>query len=109
MANLKEMIKTGPKALLIACAGVFVPLVGGALLYMCFYGFSALGTPEFFKAVFIGTIMTATSVGITVEALREMGYLKGKIGTTILNAAIIDDIIGMIVLNGVIAFDIYVG
>ena len=52
--NLKEMIKTGPKALLIACAGVFVPLVGGALLYMCFYGFSALGTPEFFKAVFSG-------------------------------------------------------
>jgi len=103
--NLKEMIKTGPKALLIACAGVFVPLIGGALLYMCFYGFSALGTPEFFKAVFIGTIMTATSVGITVEALREMGYLKGKIGTTILNAAIIDDIIGMIVLTVVIGFN----
>ncbi len=103
--NLKEMIKTGPKALLIACAGVFVPLVGGTLLYMCIYGFSAVGTPEFFKAVFIGTIMTATSVGITVEALREMGYLKGKIGTTILNAAIIDDIIGMIVLTVVIGFN----
>lgn len=103
--NLKEMIKTGPKALLIACAGVFVPLLGGTLLYMCFYGFSAVGTPEFFKAVFIGTIMTATSVGITVEALREMGYLKGKIGTTILNAAIIDDIIGMIVLTVVIGFN----
>ncbi len=103
--NLKEMIKTGPKALLIACAGVFVPLLGGTLLYMCIYGFSAVGTPEFFKAVFIGTIMTATSVGITVEALREMGYLKGKIGTTILNAAIIDDIIGMIVLTVVIGFN----
>lgn len=103
--NLKEMIKTGPKALLIACAGVAVPLVGGTILYMCFYGFSAVGTPEFFKAVFIGTIMTATSVGITVEALREMGYLKGKIGTTILNAAIIDDIIGMIVLTVVIGFN----
>lgn len=103
--NLKEMIKTGPKALLIACAGVFVPLAGGTLLYMCIYGFSEVGTPEFFKAVFIGTIMTATSVGITVEALREMGYLKGKIGTTILNAAIIDDIIGMIVLTVVIGFN----
>ncbi len=103
--NLKEMIKTGPKALLIACAGVFVPLIGGTIFYMCFYGFSAVGTPEFFKAVFIGTIMTATSVGITVEALREMGYLKGKIGTTILNAAIIDDIIGMIVLTVVIGFN----
>ena len=103
--NLKEMIKTGPKALLIACAGVIVPLIGGTILYMCFYGFSAVGTPEFFKAVFIGTIMTATSVGITVEALREMGYLKGKIGTTILNAAIIDDIIGMIVLTVVVGFN----
>lgn len=103
--NLKEMIKTGPKALAIACAGVFVPLLGGTLLYMCIYGFTAVGTPEFFKAVFIGTIMTATSVGITVEALREMGYLKGKIGTTILNAAIIDDIIGMIVLTVVIGFN----
>lgn len=103
--NLKDMIKTGPKALVIACAGVAVPLVGGALFYMCFYGFSAVGTPEFFKAVFMGTIMTATSVGITVEALREMGYLKGKIGTTILNAAIIDDIIGMIVLTVVIGFN----
>ena len=103
--NLKEMIKTGPKALVIACAGVFVPLLGGTLFYMCFYGFSAVGTPEFFKAIFMGTIMTATSVGITVEALREMGYLKGKIGTTILNAAIIDDIIGMIVLTVVIGFN----
>lgn len=103
--NLKDLIRTGPKALIIACAGVFVPLVGGTILYMCFYGFSAIGTPEFFKAIFIGTIMTATSVGITVEALREMGYLKGKIGTTILNAAIIDDIIGMIVLTVVIGFN----
>lgn len=103
--NLKDLVKTGPKAFLIACAGVFVPLVGGAIFYMCFYGFAAVGTQDFFKAVFIGTIMTATSVGITVESLREMGYLKGKIGTTILNAAIIDDIIGMIVLTVVVGFN----
>ena len=103
--NLKELIKTGPKALAIACAGVFVPLAGGTLLYMAFYGFAGVGTPEFFKALFMGTIMTATSVSITVEALREMGYLKGNIGTTILNAAIIDDVIGMIVLTVVIGFN----
>lgn len=102
--NMKELIKTGPKAFLIACAGVFVPLVLGALLYMAFYGVSAIGSEEFFKAVFIGTIMTATSVGITVEALREMGYLKGTTGTTILSAAIIDDIIGIVVLTFVIGF-----
>ena len=102
--NMKDLIKTGPKALAIACAGVFVPLALGAVLYMAFYGWDAVGSEQFFKAVFIGTIMTATSVGITVEALREMGYLKGTTGTTILSAAIIDDIIGIIVLTFVISF-----
>ncbi len=100
--NLHDLIKTGVKATLIACAGVFVPLVGGTILYMCFYGFSAVGTTEFFSAVFIGVILTATSVSITVQALREMGKLKGMIGTTILSAAIIDDVIGIIVLTVVI-------
>ena len=102
--DLKELMKTGPIALLIACAGVFVPLVGGTLLYMAFYGFDGLGTEHFYKALFIGTIMTATSVSITVQSLREMGKLKGKIGTTILSAAIIDDVIGIIVLTFVIGF-----
>lgn len=102
--DLKELLKTGPIAFLIACAGVFIPLVGGTLLYMGFYGAAPWGSEEFFKAVFIGTIMTATSVSITVQSLREMGHLKGKVGTTILSAAIIDDVIGIIVLTFVIGF-----
>lgn len=102
--NLKELLKTGPKALLIACAGVFVPLVGGALLYMGFYGAAPWGSEDFYKAVFVGVILTATSVSITVETLKEMGKLKGKVGTTILSAAIIDDVIGIIVLTFVIGF-----
>ncbi|MBQ9118888.1 MAG: cation:proton antiporter [Lachnospiraceae bacterium] len=102
--DIKELLRTGPIALVIACAGVFVPLVGGALLYMGFYGMSPWGSEEFYKAVFIGTIMTATSVSITVQSLREMGKLKGKVGTTILSAAIIDDVIGIIVLTFVIGF-----
>lgn len=102
--NLKELLKTGPKALLIACAGVFVPLLGGALLYMGFYGTAPWGSEAFYKAVFIGVILTATSVSITVETLKEMGKLKGKVGTTILSAAIIDDVIGIIVLTFVIGF-----
>jgi len=101
--NLKELLKTGPVALLIACAGVFVPLFGGAAYYMAVYGASPWGSEAFYKAVFIGTIMTATSVSITVQALKEMGVLKGKIGTTILSAAIIDDIIGIVVLTFVIS------
>lgn len=102
--NLKQLLHTGVKALLIACAGVLVPLIGGTLLYMGFYGFSAIGTPQFFTAVFIGVIMTATSVSITVETLKELGKLKTELGTTILSAAIIDDVIGIMVLTFVIGF-----
>lgn len=100
--DLRELVKTGPMAFLIACMGVLVPLVGGALLYMGFYGASPWMSEGFYKAVFIGTIMTATSVSITVQTLRELGYLKSRVGTTIISAAIIDDIIGMMVLTVVI-------
>lgn len=102
--DLKELMKTGPIAFLIACAGVFVPLFFGALFYLCYYGMAPWGSEEFYKAVFIGTIMTATSVSITVSSLKEMGKLKSKVGTTILSAAIIDDIIGIMVLTFVIGF-----
>lgn len=102
--NLQELKKSGFAAFLIACVGVLVPLVGGSLLYMCIYGFSAFGTDEFFKAVFIGCIMTATSVGITVEVLKEMGKLKTRVGQTILSAAIIDDVLGIILLTFVLGF-----
>lgn len=97
--NLKELMRTGPKALAIACAGVFVPLAGGTLLYMAMYGFSPVGSPDFYRAVFIGVIMTATSVSITVQTLKELGKLSGEVGTTILSAAIIDDVIGIVVLT----------
>ena len=101
--ELKDLIRTGPAALAIACAGVAVPLAGGWLLYSCFYGFSPIGTEEFYRAVFVGVILTATSVGITVQTLRELGKLKGKVGTLILGAAIIDDVIGIILLTFVIS------
>lgn len=102
--DLKELMKKGPIAFLIACCGVFVPLVGGTLLYMGFYGTAPWGSEKFFTAVFIGVIMTATSVSITVQALKELGRLKGRVGTTILSAAIIDDVIGIVVLTFVIGF-----
>lgn len=103
--DLKELIRTGPLALLVACVGVFVPLLGGFVLFslLMYGGFPETGSQEFFKALFIGSIMTATSVTITVQTLRELGKLKGKIGTLILSAAIIDDVIGIIVLTFVIS------
>ncbi|MBE5938131.1 MAG: cation:proton antiporter [Lachnospiraceae bacterium] len=100
--SLRDLIKTGWKALLIACAGVFVPLVGGYLLYSAYYGFAPVNSNEFYTAVFIGVIMTATSVSITVASLSELGYLKSETGTTIMSAAIIDDVIGIIVLTFVV-------
>lgn len=103
-SDLKELLKTGPVAFLIACAGVITPLIAGALLYMGFYGVSPWGSENFYRAVFIGTIMTATSVSITVASLQELGKIKSKVGTTIVSAAIIDDVIGIIVLTFVVGF-----
>lgn len=102
--NLRDLLKTGPKALLIACSGVLIPLAGGTALYSIYYGVDSIGSEEFIRAIFVGVIMTATSVSITVQTLRELGCLKGTVGTTILSAAIIDDVIGIIVLTFVIAF-----
>lgn len=102
--KLSDLIETGPKAFVIACAGVFVPLLLGTGLHMAFYGVSPLGSEAFYRSVFIGVIMTATSVSITVQTLRELGKLQGGCGTTIMSAAIIDDIIGIIVLTVVIGF-----
>ena len=81
--NLKQLMKAGPIATLVACLG-------------------AIGSPEFYKALFIGTIMTATSVSITVATLQELGQLKGFLGTTIVSAAVIDDVIGIVVLTCVL-------
>ena len=94
--DLKDLVKTGPKAFAIACSGVFIPFVCGALLYFAFYGFGGIGSAAFFEAISIGAILTATSVSITVASLQELGKLKGPVGTTILSSAIIDDVIGII-------------
>jgi len=102
--NLRQLKKTGLKATAIACFGVFVPLVFGTVLYMVFYGFAPWGDDEFYKAVFIGTILTATSVSITAQTLKDLGKIKEEVSTTIMSAAIIDDVIGIIVLTFVIGF-----
>lgn len=97
--NLKSLIKSGIKSAIIACCGVFVPLVSGTAAALCFWGFDGFGTPLFFQAVFIGTILTATSVSISVAVLKELGKIKTDVGQTIISAAIIDDVIGIIVLT----------
>lgn len=101
--DMKKLKATGLKATAIACAGVFVPLCLGAVLFMCFYGFGPVGSDQFIKGLFIGTLMAATSVSITVAALKELGKLSSTVGTTIVSAAIIDDVIVIVVLTFVLS------
>jgi Kef-type K+ transport system membrane component KefB len=101
--DMKKLKQTGLKATAIACAGVFVPIILGTIVFMAFYGFAPIGSEQFFKGLFIGTIMSATSVSITVAALKELGKLNGTVGTTIVSSAIIDDVIGIIVLTFVLS------
>ena len=92
--NIQDIKNTGIVSFAIASAGVLLPLGAGI-------GVGAIFFPEagIFTWLFIGVIMTATSVGITVEVLRELGKLKSKVGTIVLSAAIIDDVLGIIVLS----------
>ena len=101
--DIDKLKKSGLKATMIAIAGVTIPLILGTILYMCFYGFSVLVSTDFIKAVFIGTVLTATSVSITVQVLKELGKVSTEVGTTIMSAAIIDDIIGIVVLTAVLS------
>ena len=95
-----EMKRSGVAATSIALAGVIVPIGLGTLVSLLFMGgFSDITHEKLMNALFVGCILSATSVGITVETLRELGKLKTKIGTTVLSAAIIDDVIGIIALS----------
>ena len=104
--DLGEIKKTGVVSTVIACFGVAVPMVCGFLVCLPFAFSGVLNTDTFTfgvqNALFIGVILTATSCAITVSVLRELGKLKGRVGTILLSAAIIDDIIGLIVLNVVV-------
>jgi len=95
--NLEELKKSFNEELSIALGGVIVPFILGGLGM-----FLVRGNINIIEAVFIGSILTATSVGVTVETLGEMGKLKSKQGISVLGAAIIDDIIGIVFLAIVI-------
>lgn len=99
--DFREMKRSGLAATCIALAGVFVPIALGTMTALFFMGgFSVAKEHDLLmNAIFVGCILSATSVGITVETLRELGKLKTKIGTTVLSAAIIDDVIGIVVLS----------
>ena len=97
--DINEIKKNSVSMLCIALAGVILPLIGGAACYYFYFDVDASNFNEVLQCIFMGVILTATSVSITVEALREMGKLNGPVGSAILGAAVLDDIIGIIILT----------
>lgn len=97
--DIHELKKTGGPSLLIAVLGVLFPIVGGFGIAYLFNDGNGTDTSLFLQNMFIGVILTATSVSITVETLKELGKLSSKSGNAILGAALIDDILGIIALT----------
>jgi len=95
--DLVELKHAGKSGFIVAMAGVLVPLAFGFIFGMVFNG---TGTKQqLIENIFIGVVLTATSVSITVETLKELGRLGTKTGNTILAAALIDDVLGLILLT----------
>ncbi|MBI2835990.1 MAG: cation:proton antiporter [Acidobacteria bacterium] len=95
--DITEMRRVGKVAFWAAAGGVALPLTFGALTASYF------GLPMLWQGIFIGTILTATSVSISAQTLLEIGALRSKEGSTILGAAVIDDVMGIILLSVVVA------
>lgn len=97
--DLRELKSAGKSGFLVALCGVLVPMAMGA----CF-GYLAgrvgwLTDNTLLENIFLGTVLTATSVSITVETLKELGCLDTRVGSTILAAALIDDVLGLVALT----------
>ncbi len=93
--DVAELKRSGKAAFVIALIGVLVPLAGGFILA----SFFNTGEKAMLENMFIGVILTATSVSITVETLKEIGKLSTKSGNAILGAALIDDVLGIVALT----------
>ncbi|MFB2938114.1 cation:proton antiporter [Aerosakkonemataceae cyanobacterium BLCC-F154] len=91
-SNIRHLMAVGYQATIVACVGVAVPFAGGTAGLMLLFGVPAI------PAIFAGAALTATSIGITSKVLSEIGRLSTKEGQIILGAAVIDDVLGIIVL-----------
>ena len=98
-SNLSEFKKSGKTSFIVATMGVIIPLIGGTILAYCINDGKVDNVNIFVQNIFIGSVLTATSVSITVETLRELGKVSTSVGNIIVGAAIIDDVLGMLVLT----------
>jgi Kef-type K+ transport system membrane component KefB len=90
-SDLDELLKAGPQATLVAIVGVILPFAAGYAA-MHWFGYPPL------VAVFVGATLTATSVGITARVLTDLGRLQDPASNVVLGAAVVDDILGLIIL-----------
>ncbi len=95
--DLDEMLKSGKVAIFAGSAGVLVPLLLGTVT-------AAIFQYPLLSSIFIGLILTATSVSISAQTLLEMGFLGSKEGLALLGAAVIDDVLGILLLSLFLAF-----
>lgn len=104
--DLNQFKKSGLPSVLITLLGVLFPLAFGFIVTCAFNGgFSNMSQHMVITNLFYGAILSATSVSITVAVLKELGKLNSKVGTSIVAAAILDDIIGVILLSLFISLD----
>lgn len=101
--DVQEMKKCGKASLIIAVIGVVTPLIFGAAASYFFID-DPNSQERLLKSIFIGVVLTATSVSITVETLKELGKLNTPASNAILGAAIIDDVLGIIALTIITSF-----
>lgn len=91
-SDLQELIKVGPQAAIVAVVGVVAPFAAGTAGLVFFFHIGTI------PAIFAGAALTATSIGITAKVLAELGQLTTKEGQIIIGAAVLDDVLGIIVL-----------
>ncbi len=96
-SELDELIAVGTQAFTVAVAGVVLPFALGTWGLMAIFHVGAI------PAIFAGASMTATSIGITASVFGELGYLKTREGQIVIGAAVLDDILGIVILAVVVA------
>ena len=104
--DLKQLKAAGKPSVVITLFGVICPMALGALVAWAFLPASSIFSPgsELLTYLFYGAILTATSVSVTVATLKELGKLNTKVGTSIVAAAVIDDILGIVILSVLTGF-----
>ncbi|MGD1862996.1 MAG: cation:proton antiporter [Phormidesmis sp.] len=96
-SDFDELIQVGPQAAVVALSGVVLPFVGGTLGLVYLFDIAIL------PAVFAGAALTATSIGITAKVLQDLGQLRSHTGQIIIGAAVLDDLLGILILSVVVS------